>query len=161
MISRRGEVTATVIRVVYSLSQTDRLMNQPTAEQRKWAQEGLAYTIKCYDEWTREGFNDFTPMLDLLEHIRSSNEIELLSTWKSLDRLIIASAAHVLTQYNLIDGAPCLCVTQFEDEFIFSDACGRTRKCAFEDAANLFDVQLVRLRMKVDEFDAAKSRITK
>jgi len=143
------------------LRQEDLLMNPPTAEQRKWAEDGLAYVIECYDEWTREGFMDFTPMLRLLENIRSSNEIQSLSIWKSLVHLSVASASHVSRQYNLIDGEPSLCISQDDNEFIFRDACGKKRKCPFEDAAELFDVQLVRLKMKVDEFDAAKSRITK
>jgi hypothetical protein len=136
-------------------------MKPSTTKQRQWAADGLAYTIRCYEEWTREGLADFTPMLRLLDHIRSLTDIDSLSSWTSLVHLSVASASHVMTQYNLTDGAPCLSVTQEDNEFAFIDASSKRRKCPFENAADVFDVHLVRLKMHVDEFDAAKSRITK
>ena len=135
-------------------------MIPPTAEQRKWAADGLAYTIQCYDEWTREGHRNFTPMLRLLDHIGESAAKESLSVWKSLADLSVASASHVVTQHNLADGAPCLWITQDDNEFVFRDASGKKRKCAFEDSVDLFDVQLVRLKMQIDDFDARASQIT-
>lgn len=128
-------------------------MNSPTPDQAKWAADSWSYVSQTYDEWTRDGFHDFTPMLRLIDHIRTSCDVASLSAGTSLAHFLVASAAHVESPNNLADAAPVICVTQCETEFEFRDAKGRPRKCPFDQGPSVFDTQLVRLGMMVDEYD--------
>lgn len=128
-------------------------MNPPTADQAKWAVESWDYVSQTYEEWTRAGFHDFRPMLRLIGHIRTSCDVASLSAGTSLAHLLVASAAHVESPNNLADSAPVICVTQRELEFEFRDAKGRRRKCPFDQGPSVFDTQLVRLGMMVEEYE--------
>ena len=129
------------------------IMKPPTPDQAKWAADSWDCVTQTYDEWTRDGFHDFTPMLRLIDHIRTSCDADLLSAGTSLVHLCVASAAHVSSPNRLADDAPAICVTQGETEFEFRDAEGKRRRCPFDQAAAVFDAQLVRLGMMVDAYD--------
>lgn len=128
-------------------------MCRATDEQKVWAEELTNYTVQCFEEWTREGYGDYKPMLQLIEHIRTTYVHQELSLGKSLDRLVVAAARHVACPNQLMDSAPSIDVQQLEFEFHFRDVRGRRRPCPFERVIELFDVQMIRFGIQLSLFD--------
>lgn len=128
-------------------------MCKATVEQKDWAESLTNYTVSCYEEWTRDGNGDYKPILQLIEHIRTTYFDEELSLGKSLDRLVVSAARHVATPNQLMDSAPSIEVQQLEFEFHFRDVRGRRRPCPFDQGIELFDVQMIRFGIQLSRFD--------
>ena len=131
----------------------DFYMRLPTQSQLKWAADSWIQVAQDYAEWTSEKWGDYGPMLRLIEHICSTNHVQLLSAGRSLSYLSVAYAAHVYSPHRLSEGAPSICILQSKTEFKFLDAQDRGRPCPFEKANELFDTKLVTLKFMAETYE--------